>query len=608
MLFLRSVGRLAFLLSVLLASSVTAQAPTQTVLEYSFTPTRRAQIAAWVETADGEFLQTVFLTDLVARIGIGNRPGASQMNSGYRWPYGRREGVLPIWGTRRAGAPGAQQFKRVIFQDRRSEGLASRTSSDQSRDDYYCLSFQRSGSTRDNLDAVSCASAGNFSSDKGRFITESDVTAGYAEPYEDPLTLTGMMAPLSRYSLYPPRRDATRCSSTTCFDHADVDEFRQHALEVMPELDAITRATLPGDVEHTELFTVPAAWPDGEYVLWVEANVEGDYNDVYNDVTLPTPTTPAATDAMTPQQWDSWAISYGYPYRGQPSVVYSVPFQLGTDLGRHATSDATGAGSWDWRQQSFGTLQPLDTITDDPEAAPGSGVDRLLYNADEDSRLRVTIRAPASCDDNSPPSGVSELRIERHADFRHQHEWARLFFTRATDDDRVFRYDVRISETPMIGPDDFVQQGVPAKSATTFSQGLVIPNDGDEDVSVDFGGMLPSSTYYIGVRAVDHCNAEGDITFIEYTTTEQQFTTVTPCFVATATYGSPLANEIRSLRRFRDRILAPSAVGSSLIKAYYAVGPWFASVIQVHPWLRDLSRNLLTPIVEWAAHLDPDTP
>jgi hypothetical protein len=29
-------------------------------------------------------------------------------------------------------------------------------------------------------------------------------------------------------------------------------------------------------------------------------------------------------------------------------------------------------------------------------------------------------------------------------------------------------------------------------------------------------------------------------------------------------------------------------------------------VIQARPWLRDLSRNLLTPIVEWAAHLDPD--
>jgi hypothetical protein len=48
------------------------------------------------------------------------------MNSGYHWPYGRREGVLPIWAHRRAAAPGAGQFPRVIFQNR-AEGYASRT-------------------------------------------------------------------------------------------------------------------------------------------------------------------------------------------------------------------------------------------------------------------------------------------------------------------------------------------------------------------------------------------------------------------------------------------------------------------------------------------------
>jgi hypothetical protein len=44
----------------------------------------------------------------------------------------------------RIGAPrprGRSSFQRVIFQDRLSEGYASRTSNDQSRDDYFCLSF-----------------------------------------------------------------------------------------------------------------------------------------------------------------------------------------------------------------------------------------------------------------------------------------------------------------------------------------------------------------------------------------------------------------------------------------------------------------------------------
>src|SRR5690606_24544226 len=161
----------------------------------------------------GEFLQTVRLTEAVARRGIGNRPGASQMNSGFRWPYGRREGALPIWATRRAHAEGAQLFRRVIFQNRTTEGLASRTSADSTPDNYYCLSFTTTLSRKEALDAVSCASV--FSSDKGRFITEADLGAGYAEPYERVGTEEPMMRSLSLHSLYPPRRDVAPCNPQT---------------------------------------------------------------------------------------------------------------------------------------------------------------------------------------------------------------------------------------------------------------------------------------------------------------------------------------------------------------------------------------------------------
>src|SRR5689334_2171545 len=111
------------------------------VLELRFTPTGNAQIAIWIERGDGEFLSTVRLTEAVALRGIGNRPGASQMNSGFRWPYGRREGVLPLWAERRAAAPGAKRFRRVFYQNRLGEGFTSRTTDDFSPDAYFCLSF-----------------------------------------------------------------------------------------------------------------------------------------------------------------------------------------------------------------------------------------------------------------------------------------------------------------------------------------------------------------------------------------------------------------------------------------------------------------------------------
>jgi hypothetical protein len=65
---------------------------------------------------------------------------------------------------------------------------------------------------------VSCASL--FNSDKGRYITNADVQAGYAEPfvYADVET----MRPLDMDSLYPPRRDTDGDGGN---DHADVRVF-----------------------------------------------------------------------------------------------------------------------------------------------------------------------------------------------------------------------------------------------------------------------------------------------------------------------------------------------------------------------------------------------
>ena len=162
-----------------LARRVRRGRPTNARSSSTFTPTERAQIAIWIESADGTFLSTVGLTQAVSVRGIGNRPGATQMNSGYHWPYGRREGVLPVWAHRRASAPGAAPVPRIIFQ-RRPEGYASRTCEDSTRDSYFCLSFSAESTRREGLDAISCASA--FNSDKGRIMNAEDVAAGYTEP------------------------------------------------------------------------------------------------------------------------------------------------------------------------------------------------------------------------------------------------------------------------------------------------------------------------------------------------------------------------------------------------------------------------------------------
>jgi hypothetical protein len=569
------------------------------VLEFRFTPVHNAQLAIWIEDADGAFLQTVALTEATARRGIGNRPGASQMNSGFRWPYGRREGVLPTWAHRRVSAEGAQPFRRVIFQNRKSEGLASRTSDDFSRDDYFCLSFNNSRSKKDALDAVSCASV--FNSDKGRYMTDGDVTNGYAEPYEDIATLQGRMQPLTADSLYPPRRDLKACSGMTgCYDHADVSSFNGDALVAMPELDAVTMATPQGGMQEKRLFAVPNDWADGNYRACIEVNVEGDHNATFSETVFPTPKTPAMS-------WDSWALSFGYPYRGQPSVVYCVPFelQISSDEAMASTTEPDGSvGNWDTAAETFGDqLGSMDGMTDDHATAPGSGADRLFE--EDGARFTVVTKPAMSCMSNLAPTGVGDVRLTRFPKPLHAHEYADLEFVAASDDASVFRYEVRVSTEPMVDSAAFMR-GVPAKSATTTADALTVPVSAaaGESVRVSIGGLTQETHYFVGVRAVDGCAMAGPVSVGEITTPTRQFATVTPCFVATAAYGSPLAAEIGVLRRFRDRHLVNNALGRSLVDAYYTVGPKLANVIRESEDLRAASRALLTPLVALVRMLD----
>jgi len=572
-------------------------APEARVLELHFIPVSYAQIALWIEDAAGQFLTTVGLTEAVATRGIGNRPGASQMNSGFRWPYGRREGVLPVWAHRRVQAQGAQLFRRVIFQDRVSEGDASRTAgvSDSSRDDYFCLSFNNAASKKDALDAVSCASV--FSSDKGRYLTEVDVANGYHEPYEDVATLAGRALPLALNSLYPPRRDVASCAGSTCpDDHPDVITYAAHAREIMPDIDAISMATPQGAVPAQRLFSVPTDWPSGDYRACLEINVEGDYNANFNPERYPTPTTPQ-------DMWDQWARTYGYPYRGQPSVVYCVPFTLSETVQPQTFTTAQSEGSsgtWDTAAPDYGSLTDMSGMTDDPLGAPGSGGDRLLKDADG-QRLRVVVKTAGTCVGDNVPSGVSDLTVGKYPDELRAHEWAELKFRAASDDHGVFVYDVRVSTEPMIDEASFMR-GQPAKSASIEADELRVPVDeaAGEPVQVAMGGLVAETHYYVGVRAVDACAQSGPLSVVELDTPKRVFATVSACFVATAAYGTPLAREVSVLRRFRDRQLGNHALGRAFVAAYGVAGPPLARVISELPALRAVARGVLSPIVKIA--------
>ena len=73
------------------------------------------------------------------------------------------------------------------------------------------------------------------------------------------------------------------------------------------------------------------------------------------------------------------------------------------------------------------------------------------------------------------------------------------------------------------------------------------------------------------------------------------------CFIATAAYGTPMAEEIGILRKFRDKYLLTNPVGATLVEFYYRTSPPIAEFITENPSLKPIVRAALLPVVAISA-------
>ena len=86
------------------------------------------------------------------------------------------------------------------------------------------------------------------------------------------------------------------------------------------------------------------------------------------------------------------------------------------------------------------------------------------------------------------------------------------------------------------------------------------------------------------------------------------FLCVTGCFIATTTYGTPMAKEIEILREFRDKYLMTNPMGKGLVEFYYRVSPPIAEFITKHPSLKPIVRGGLLPVVAMSTVVVNTTP
>ena len=69
------------------------------------------------------------------------------------------------------------------------------------------------------------------------------------------------------------------------------------------------------------------------------------------------------------------------------------------------------------------------------------------------------------------------------------------------------------------------------------------------------------------------------------------------CFIATACYGSPMAEEVKTLGAFRDQYLVTNPLGRDLVKLYYHLSPEVASFIRDKENLKIILRECLRPFI-----------
>jgi len=75
------------------------------------------------------------------------------------------------------------------------------------------------------------------------------------------------------------------------------------------------------------------------------------------------------------------------------------------------------------------------------------------------------------------------------------------------------------------------------------------------------------------------------------------------CFIATAAFGTPMQEDVRYLRAFRDQYLLTNEVGRKFVELYYKVSPPVADYIRDHEALRTMVRAGLRPLVEMSRQL-----
>lgn len=147
---------------------------------------------------------------------------------------------------------------------------------------------------------------------------------------------------------------------------------------------------------------------------------------------------------------------------------------------------------------------------------------------------------------------------------------------------------------------------IAAPPAEVYQAGVVVTIQADEASGYQFShwtagaGVLGNPNVALTTFSMPAADVTVTATFTLVPTTGSV------CFVATAAYGTPGAEQIDVLREFRDTVLVRSTPGSQFVALYYRLSPPIAEVISGNSFLRTMVRELLVDPLVWLVEATGD--
>ncbi len=510
------------------------------------------QIAVWVEAADrSRFVDTLMVTNLTARFGIGNRPGLMDLPSGPKHPYGKRLMALPIWAFARG-----KMYPQIVMQDDHEEWMGFHESSS-SPDPYFCRPM---GLAEVDVDAISCPTK-VFNSAKGKMDN------------------TRPQVP------YPPRNDLTVFTDKDCNVIGGGCQGKSAEMySTLNDLDAVAAPTPAFDNAFEGRWTIPTTVsPSDPLVLAIEVSREFDQNASH--------TYPSYKDTKLS---GSGFTQTGLPNNlGQPSVVFRVPFKIDGQSRFESVPAYAGYGSV---TGADGVIVPPDATISD---APGSGQGRLktitMPWADGPAGSgRVFLRLDGCAEGGmggecaptpAAPPAVTELGM-----IKHEATKATIQFRHSSDTGMpVQGYEIRILHGTTVATEQNFLEGAPLATVDPAAPGTM--------ATFELNELKPLTEYVVAVRTLGRCGTRSTLAQARFNTMDQEFVQLTGCFIATAAYGSSLDPAVQRLRGLRDRARANNGVFAAAIDLYERSSPPLADLLRGSRGGRAVVRELLGPLV-----------